>query len=80
MKKEIVERYNKLSKKQQEEVLKKLMNIIKNYEDINLQKKLKEECILNGLEPFDILSEKIKNENVDDTIQILRKRINKEDI
>ena len=123
MNKEIRERYNKLTKEQQEEVLKKISKIIKKYENINLQKKLEEECNLKGHDftewdykseiksrtdigerisynyktetwtrtckrcgfvdmknrkPFDLFSEKILNENVDETIKMLRKRIDKD--
>lgn len=31
---------------------------------------------IQSRDPFDILSEKIKNENIDETIKTLRKRIN----
>lgn len=124
-KKEIIERYNKLSKDQKEKVLKKIINIIKKYEDINIQKELEEQCNLNGHDftewdykseiksrtdvgeripynyksetwtrtcnrcgfidkknrkPYELFSEKILNENVDETIKLLRKRINNEDI
>jgi len=123
--KEIKEKYNKLTKEQQEKVLKKLLKEIKKYEDINIQQKLEEECILRGHDftrwdykseiksridvgertsynykyetwtrtcnrcgfidkknrkPYELFSEKILNENVDETIKLLRKRINNEDI
>lgn len=124
MKKEIRDRYKKLTKEQQEVVLKNIIKTIKKYEDINLQKKLEEECNIIGHDftewnykseiksrtdvgertpynylsetwtrsckrcgyidiknrkPYDIFSEKILNENVEETIKILRKRINNED-
>ena len=125
MKKEIIEKYKNLTNEQKEEVLKKILKILKKYEDINLQKKLEKECNIKGHDftewdykseiksrtdlgertpynyksetwtrickrcgyidikdrkPYELFSEKILNENVDETIKILRKRINKEDI
>ena len=100
--KNIIDRYEKLNKKQQDDVIRVLNKKIKYYEDINV----KEKCNLNGhdyeewvekkeiwsrickkcgykeiknKEFFEIFSEKIKIENLDETIKALRKRINMQD-